>query len=59
MVIGAPPCTPHPTEDPRQEYAGAITDASLRQADLITNILKLNKLENQQIYPEKTTYDLG
>ena len=34
-------------------------DASCRLSDLITNILKLNKLENQQIYPEKTVYDLG
>ena len=34
-------------------------DASRRLSTLITNILKLNKLENQQIYPEKTVYDLG
>lgn len=46
-------------EEQRQEYAKAVTDASRRLADLITNILKLNKLENQQIYPEKEAFDLG
>lgn len=47
------------TEQQRQEYAKAVTDASRRLADLITNILKLNKLENQQIYPEAELFDLG
>ena len=37
-------------EEKRREYAKAITDACHRLASLITNILKLNKLENQQIY---------
>lgn len=46
-------------EERRVEYAKAVTDASRRLADLITNILKLNKLENQQIYPEQKTFDLG
>ncbi len=46
-------------EDERMEYAKAITAASRRLADLITNILKLNRLENQQIYPDKKTFDLG
>ncbi|MDE7244288.1 MAG: HAMP domain-containing histidine kinase [Oscillospiraceae bacterium] len=46
-------------EDCRLEYAKAVTDASRRLASLITNILKLNKLENQQIYPEGKTFDLG
>ena len=39
------------TEEKRMDHARAITDASRRLASLITNILKLNKLENQQIYP--------
>ncbi len=47
------------TEDRRLEYAKAVTDASRRLANLISNILKLNKLENQQIYPSVSTYDLG
>lgn len=47
------------SEERRLEYAKAITEASRRLADLISNILKLNKLENQQIYPEKQTYNLG
>ena len=46
-------------ENKRLEYAEAITDASRRLANLITNILKLNKLENQQIFPKAETYDLG
>lgn len=46
-------------EDKRQEYAKAVTGASRRLANLITNILKLNKLENQQIFPSTHTYDLG
>lgn len=47
------------TEEQRQEYAKTVTDASRRLADLITNILKLNKLENQQIYPEKEVFNVG
>ena len=46
-------------EEKRLEYAKAVTEASRCLANLITNILKLNKLENQQIYPVSETYDLG
>ncbi len=46
-------------EEKRLEYAKAVTDSSRRLANLITNILKLNKLENQQIYPKAKPYDLG
>ncbi|MBE6577466.1 MAG: HAMP domain-containing histidine kinase [Ruminococcaceae bacterium] len=46
-------------EDKRIEYAKAITDASRRLSDMMTNVLKLNRLENQQIYPQVETYDLG
>ena len=47
------------TEDEKNEYAKAISDAARRLAQLITNILKLNKLENQQIFPRTEEYDLG
>ena len=50
---------PELPEEKRVEYAKAITDASRRLADMMTNILKLNRLENQQIYPNLTTFDLG
>mgnify|MGYP005811359055 CR=1 FL=1 len=46
-------------EEKRLEYARAVTDASRRLADLITKILKLNKLENQQIYPKTEAFNLG
>lgn len=42
----------------RAEYAKAITDGSRRLSDMITNILKLNRLENQQIYPTMTRFAL-
>ena len=41
------------------EYAKGVTDASRRLADMMTNILKLNRLEKQQIYPKTKEYDLG
>ena len=50
---------PNLNEETRIEYAKAITDSSRRMADMMTNILKLNRLENQQIYPQTTEYDLG
>lgn len=50
---------PELPEEKRIEYAKEVTAASRRLADLITNILKLNKLENQQIFPEKQTFNLG
>ena len=47
------------SEEDRLEYAKAISHSSRRLAALITNILKLNKLENQQIFPQLDEYDLG
>ena len=46
------------SEEERQEYAKAITEQTRKLTALITNILKLNRLENQQIYPEKKAYNL-
>ena len=51
--------SPDLAEEKRAEYARAITDASRRLADMMTNVLKLNRLENQQIYPNPATFDLG
>ena len=47
------------TEEERIEYAGIIEQSSARLSNLITNILKLNKLENQQIFPDVKEFDLG
>ena len=51
--------TPDLSEEKRMEYAKGIADGSRRLADMMTNILKLNRLENQQIYPQTTEFDLG
>lgn len=45
-------------EGKRQEYARAIAGQTRKLTALITNILKLNKLENQQIYPVGKEYNL-
>lgn len=47
------------SDEKRIEYAKGITDSSRRMAEMMTNILKLNRLENQQIYPQTAEYDLG
>lgn len=45
-------------EEEKEEYAKTIDSAAGRLSDLITNILKLNKLENQRIVPEARSYDV-
>lgn len=50
---------PQLSDELRLEYAKVITDSSRRMADLMTNILKLNRLENQQIFPQGKEYDLS
>lgn len=50
---------PNLTEENRLEYAKGVAEGSRRLADMMTNILKLNKLEKQQIYPKTEEYDLG
>ncbi|MBQ9729103.1 MAG: HAMP domain-containing histidine kinase [Clostridia bacterium] len=44
--------------DSRKKYAKTLSQASKRLSDLITNILKLNKLENQEVKPEYETLHL-
>lgn len=51
--------TPGLSEEKRMEYADGVIQSSRRMADMMTNILKLNRLENQQIYPNITEFDLG
>ncbi len=47
------------TEAEKNEYAKAISEAARKLAQLITNILKLNKLENQQIFPQAEEFDVS
>lgn len=46
------------TEAQRKEYALNIMQSTRRLSELITNILRLNKLEKQAIRPVPSTYDL-
>ena len=46
-------------EEKRLEYASGVVEGTRRLADMMTNILKLNKLEKQQLYPKTQEYDLG
>lgn len=42
----------------RKEYAKSVETAATRLSELISNILKLNRLENQKIMPEMEEYDI-
>lgn len=46
------------SEEQRTEYAKGIEDAAARLSALISNILKLNKLEHQRITPKMEVYDV-
>lgn len=48
----------HVSEEQRKEYAKSVESAAMRLSDLIGNILKLNKLENQRITPDIKVYDV-
>lgn len=50
---------PELSEEKRLEYAKKISDTTLKTSYMMTNVLKLNRLENQQIYPKSDTFDLG
>ena len=47
------------SDEKRLEYSKGITEAARRLSNLITNILKLNKLENQQMFPSVKEYNLS
>ena len=49
---------PDLSSEERMEYAKGVSDGAKRLADMMTNILKLNRLENQQIYPRMEAFDL-
>ena len=51
--------TPGLSDEKRMEYAKGVTDGARRMANMMTNMLKLNRLENQQIYPKTAEYDLS
>lgn len=46
------------SEEERQECADAIVESTRRLSDLISNMLKLNKLEKQTLVPKAEPYDL-
>lgn len=46
-------------EEKREEYLQGLAFQTKKLSELITNILKLNKLENQQLLPENETFDLA
>lgn len=50
---------PELSVEQRMEYGRAIQEQTKRLSTLVTNILKLNKLENQQIYPNVEKYYLS
>ena len=47
------------SEEQRKEYANTIVQSSKKLSALITNILKLNKLEQQKIRPTSEAYHLS
>jgi len=50
---------PDLSAEEQKEYTDAIVMGSRRLSELITNILRLNKLENQQIFPKAQNFDLS
>lgn len=47
------------TEAERIDYANSLENASKKLTELVSSILKLNKLENQQIFSKPTRYNLS
>ena len=51
--------SPDLSPEDRREFSQKIARTTRHLSQLISNILRLNKLENQQIYPETQVFDLG
>ncbi|MBP3399190.1 MAG: HAMP domain-containing histidine kinase [Erysipelotrichaceae bacterium] len=51
--------SPELSDELRIEYAKGVVNHVQKMAELMTNILKLNRLENQQIFPLSEEYDLS
>ncbi len=47
------------SQEERKDYTQTIFENTQKMTDLVTNILKLNKLENQKISLEKKSFNLG
>lgn len=47
------------SEETRLELAHSMEQTCISMSEMITNVLRLNKLESQSIYPEAGRYDLG
>lgn len=47
------------TDEERKEYLDTLVNASRRLNGLVVNMLKLNKLEKQNIYPEREHFNVG
>ena len=47
------------SDEERMEYAKAVASAARRMSELITNVLRLNRLESQQLEAKKERFDLS
>ncbi|MGN0529125.1 MAG: sensor histidine kinase [Eubacterium sp.] len=52
-------CSDDLSRQEKEEYACAIKNAAERLSNLVTNVLKLSKLENQQIFPDVKRFNLS
>lgn len=50
---------PNLSEEERAAYAKGVADGARRMSDMLTNILKLNRLESRRIAPKREEFDLG
>lgn len=50
---------PNVAESDKESYCAVIESQVQNLSSLVTNVLKLNKLENQRVCPEYETFDLG